>query len=55
LSGSISYSTSGSFIKFLIDKYGIEKFKKILQYSEFDVVYNKSISEIENEYKLLYG
>lgn len=51
ISGSISYSTSGSFIKFLIDKYGIEKFKKILQYSEFDVVYNKSISEIENEYR----
>jgi len=50
-SGSISYSTSGSFIRYLIDNYGVEKFKQILKYEEFDRVYGKGITEVEREYR----
>ncbi|MGC9044449.1 MAG: hypothetical protein ACP5KG_11410 [Myxococcota bacterium] len=51
LSGGISYSASGSFIKFLIERYGVDKFKRILNYVEFEEVYKKSLSEIESEYR----
>jgi len=51
-SGGISYSTSGSFIRYLIDKYGIDKFKQILKNKNFLQVYSKHISEIEKEYRL---
>ncbi|MCX7944092.1 MAG: hypothetical protein N2746_06250 [Deltaproteobacteria bacterium] len=50
-SSSISYSTSGAFIKYLIQTYGIEKFKKILRSEKFIHVYGKSISEIEKDYR----
>ncbi len=49
-SGQISYSTSGSFIKFLIENYGIDKFKRLLKYEDFEKIYNKNISQVEKEY-----
>jgi len=51
---SMSYIHSASFIKYLIDTYGLEKFEKI--YNEKNVakkieeVYGKNISEIENDW-----
>ncbi|MGY3188877.1 peptidase MA family metallohydrolase [Lysinibacillus sp. TE18511] len=50
----MSYIHSASFIKYLIDTYGLEKFEKI--YNEKNIgekieeVYGKSISEIENDW-----
>lgn len=49
-SGSISYSTSGSFIKYLIQHYGIDRFKSILKNQKFEDVYGKNLSDIEKEY-----
>ena len=50
----MSYTHSASFIKYLIDTYGLEKFEKI--YNEKDLankieeIYGKTISEIENDW-----
>lgn len=45
----LSYLMSGSFCKYLIDKYGIDKFLTFYRTSEFEVAYNKPI---ENEFHL---
>jgi hypothetical protein len=47
---SISYVYSGAFIKWLIDKYGIEKFKQIYTDPDYRKYYSKNISELENEF-----
>ncbi len=50
-SGSVSYSASGAFIKYLIQKYGIDHLKRILKNEDFADVYGKKISEVEKEYR----
>ncbi|MDO8550259.1 MAG: hypothetical protein Q7S39_08940, partial [Ignavibacteria bacterium] len=47
---SLSYIYAGSFTKFLIDNYGIEKFKQLYTDLDFQKVYNKSIKKLETEY-----
>ncbi len=47
---SLSYIYAGSFTKFLISNYGIEKFKPLYSDLDFQKVYSKSINELENEY-----
>jgi len=47
---SVSYIYSGSFCKYLIDKFGIEKFKKFYNNMDFEGVYKIPLSEIEKEY-----
>jgi hypothetical protein len=47
---SLSYIYAGSFTKFLIDNYGIEKFKQLYSDLDFQKIYSKSINELGNEY-----
>ncbi|MFA5806510.1 MAG: hypothetical protein WC879_17905, partial [Melioribacteraceae bacterium] len=47
---SISYIYSGSFIKYLSDKYGVEKIKKLYGDSDFTKIYGKNISTFALEY-----
>lgn len=47
---SISYVYAGSFIKFLIDSYGIDKVKQLYSNLDFKEVYNKSLQQLEEEY-----
>lgn len=51
----LSYQISGLFVKFLIDNYGIDKLKKLYQYTElnegFRAVYNKEIAVLAEEWK----
>lgn len=49
-SGPISYSAAGSFIRFLLDNYGIENFKRLLKHEDFRIIYKKDVSQIEKEY-----
>lgn len=49
-SGPISYSAAGSFIRFLLDKYGTDNFKRLLKYEDFRIIYKKDVSQIEKEY-----
>lgn len=57
--GSIAYAESGSFAKFLIAKYGIEKFLQAYQsvrrrgadnFEKFEAAYRRSINDIEQEW-----
>jgi tetratricopeptide (TPR) repeat protein len=48
---SLGYILSGSFIKYLNDKYGIEKFKKLYSDLDFPKYYQKDLTELEHEYE----
>ena len=48
---SQSYTLAGSFVRFLIEKYGIEKAKRVFPTGNFKKVYGKSIAELEGEWK----
>lgn len=52
---SVSYIISGSFCRFLIDKYGIEKFKMLYRENDFELVYNKDIKTISKEFIQFLG
>lgn len=47
---SLSYIYAGSFSKFLIDNYGIAKFKMLYSNLDFQAVYNKNFTNLINEY-----
>lgn len=47
---SLSYVYAGAFIKHLIDKYGIEKFKKLYSDFNFEKYYNKNAAQLETEF-----
>lgn len=47
---TISYLYSGSFIKYLIDVYGIENVKTLYADTDFKKVIGKNINELEKEY-----
>jgi hypothetical protein len=46
----LSYIYSGSFIKFLIGKFGIEKVKLYYEKNEFNEIFKTDIAEVEKEY-----
>lgn len=47
---SLSYVYAGSFIKFLIDRYGVEKLKEVYRGADFSRVYGKPLGALVNEY-----
>ncbi len=47
----IAYYASGSFCKFLIEKYGIEKFKNVYYGKSFESIYGKKFDEISSRWK----
>lgn len=47
---SVSYIYAGSFIRFLIDKYGVNKIKEFYKSANFENVYNIPFNQIEKEY-----
>lgn len=46
----LSYIYSGSFVKFLIENFGIDKVKRYYQTNDFEHVIGESIDEVEKEY-----
>ena len=48
---SRSYTLAGSFVRFLIERYGVEKIKRVFPTGNFKEVYNKSLAELEREWK----
>ncbi len=50
LNSSISYSFAGSFLKFLWQKYGIEKVKRVYSTGNFEKVFSKDFNELTSEY-----
>ncbi|RKU25735.1 hypothetical protein C6497_15355 [Candidatus Poribacteria bacterium] len=49
--GSRSYLLAGSFIRFLIDSYGLEKLKSSFPIGNLESVYEKDIKSLETEWK----
>ncbi len=47
---SLSYVLCGSFVRYLIDEYGIERFKKLYSTGDFSTVYGKSKKLLADEY-----
>ena len=47
---SVSYIYAGSFVRYLIDEYGINKIKTLYGNLNFDGVIGKNISQLEEEY-----
>ena len=48
--GSRSYLLAGSFVRFLVDTYGIEKFKGVFPTGNFTKYYGKDLSALETEW-----
>jgi hypothetical protein len=49
---SLGYIVAGSFIKYLVDKYGIERFKELYSDMNFAQKYGKDISVLASEYQI---
>jgi hypothetical protein len=47
---TLSYIYSGSFTKYLINKFGLEKFKHYYRTNNFESVYHKNFAEVVNDY-----
>ncbi len=50
-SSSRSYTLAGSFVRFLVDTYGIEKFKKVFPTGNFKKYYRKKLKELVAEWE----
>ena len=50
-SSSQSYTLAGSFVRFLIEKYGVEKARRVFPTGNFKKVYSKSLTELEREWQ----
>ena len=47
---SLSYIYAGSFVKYLIENYGINKVKKLYSNIDFEKIYKMPVSRLESEY-----
>jgi len=47
---SVSYVLCGSFCRFLMDTYGVEKFKRVYRYGDFEKVYGKTSENLQTEW-----
>lgn len=50
-SSSRSYTLAGSFVRFLVDTYGIDKFKGVFPTGNFSKVYNKPLKALVQEWE----
>lgn len=48
---SQSYTLAGSFVRFLIERYGVEKARRVFPTGNFKEVYTRSLVELEREWK----
>lgn len=48
--GSRSYLLAGSFVRFLVDRYGIDAFKRAFPIGDLTKAYNRNIVELEQEW-----
>ncbi len=48
---TVGYLFAGAFIKFVINAYGIDKFKKYYLTNDFEISYNKQFQDVYNNFK----
>ena len=49
--GAVSYTTMGSFVRFLIDRYGAAEFERVYAQGNFETIYGKSPHELAEEWE----
>ena len=49
--GAVSYTTMGSFVRFLVDAYGVDRLKQVYAFGDFETVYGKSVDDLVNEWE----
>lgn len=49
--GAVSYATSGSFVSFLLEGYGAERFKKVYARANYNEVYGKPLIDLAAEWE----
>ncbi len=48
-----AYTLMGSFVQFLVDRYGMEPFKKVYRDGDFEAAYGKSANELVGEWEVV--
>lgn len=51
LNASMAYTLSGSFLRFLLDTYGLEKLQTLYKHGEFEGVYESSLAELSQQWE----
>ncbi len=49
--GTVSYTIAGSFNRFLIDRYGMRRFKRLYRTGSFEEVYRKPLDRLQGEWR----
>ena len=55
LSEESAYVLAGSFVGFIIDKFGLAEFRKLYETGTYETTYGKSLAELEKEWRLALG
>src|SRR4029434_1087679 len=55
LSEESAYVLAGSFVGFLIEKYGLPEFRKLYETGIYETTYGKSLGDLEKEWRLALG
>ena len=48
--GAVSYTTMGSFVRYLLDVYGADRFKQVYATANFEAVYDKPVEVLASEW-----
>jgi hypothetical protein len=51
LNEQTAYIFAGSFVGFLIEKYGLPEFRKLYESGRYESAYGKSLGELEKEWR----
>ncbi len=49
--GAVSYTTAGSFVRFLIERYGAGRFRRAYAWADFEAVYGKPVEVLAEEWE----
>lgn len=49
--GTVSYTVAGSFVRYLIDRYGMRRFKRLYRNGSFEETYRKPLDRLQAEWR----
>ncbi len=47
-----AYILAGSFVGFLVERYGLARFRRLYETEDYEMVYGKSFATLETEWRL---
>jgi tetratricopeptide (TPR) repeat protein len=48
--GAVSYAAMGSFVRFLLDRYGAERLRRVYAWADFQAAYGRSLDQLAREW-----